>query len=305
MSGLAAATAASRRSRFGRVVAGVAVLGLTAGASVALAADPRPDRPQGATVSIAVPDVPVGGQVGFTGTGFTGAQAPGGPGPGGELVCVKIDDGNVVDLTKSDTFAQVTSAPDGTIQGTIDLAKVHPDTPVAPGAHWIRLLTGTCKSGDLPRSLHAKFTVQAPVAAPPVVPTDPGAPAPTPTPVTTPVAPPPTRVTDGPVQVTLTALELQKKSRLVLSLKAGAKGSAGTVRIRTKNKYKLGKGPKKVRTLFKSDAYFVEPVSTIKVRLTLTPEGKALFRKKKSLKAVVELRDASEVTVTQPVVIKR
>ncbi|MDO9354925.1 MAG: hypothetical protein Q7T55_14605 [Solirubrobacteraceae bacterium] len=308
-----AGSAHSPRTRVRAARMGFATVAVLAagGATVAFAADRRPDLPPPAgasvaTVTVTTPEVLQGGLVQFTGTGFKGKTGA------GETVAVKIDDGGPVTKDKKiQEFVFVTANADGTISGSVDLSKVHPDTPINAGPHWLRFLTGSNGANDYVRSLTADFTITLPPGAPTPTPvpvaTDPGpgpAPGPGGVPAPTPI-PAPAPITDGKVRLTFTNLET-KKSKVTVSLKSGSAGSAGTIRIVTKKKFKIGKAKKKQQVLFKSDSYLVEPVSTEQIKLSLTKEGKALFKTKKQIEGIVQIRDASEEgSINQPVVIKR
>lgn len=295
---------ARRRPVFGRrraVVAALVAVVSIGGTSVASAADPRPDSPAGATAVVDPVTVVQGGTLTFRGTGFQTAGK-------GEIVSIKIDDNAILlgDALKSNTWGLFTAASDGTLAGSLDLSKAHSDTPILPGAHWIRLLTGTSQPGDTTRTLHATFTVVAPT---PTTPADSGTPPSTPAPgtpitpaaPTTPVATTPEIVRTGPVWLTATTTK-PSATKLTLKLKAGALGSAGKVSVRSKDKFKIGKGKAKTWVVARSDAYFVDKLEATTVRLRLTPEGKTLIKRKKVLKLVVTLADANgEDTVRQEI----
>jgi hypothetical protein len=302
------------------------------GATAAFAAEPAADNPSGATAVVTAGEILPGGTVHFTGAGFVGKDGK----TGGEIVNIRVDDKLVTtaDQSKAGVMAKVTSAADGTIAGTVDLSLAHPDTPVGPGRHWLRFLVGSGGgANDVTRTLHADFTVTAPavVATPvPTVTPAPGAGSGAGTDAGSGAGStgagstgagsgstgagsgagavtPPVLVTSTLVQLTRTTLRI-KKSTVSLGLKAGAVGSAGTVRVITKKKFKIGKAKKRQQVLFASDSYLVEPVSTEQVKLALTKAGKALFRTKKRIDAIVQIRDASgeaDGKINQPVVMER
>ncbi len=275
----------------------VGLLALAVGAPVALAIPPggAKDNPAGATVVVAPAEVVSGGHVVFTGAGFAA----------GEEVSVKIDDGAVFKKGGSvDVLTVVTGAADGTVSGVIDLSQLNPSTPVGVGDHWIRLLSGQ------PRSLHADFKVVEAGGAP-QVPTPapaPGAPTPTPTPNggSTPPgqapgqAPP---VAKAPlVEVTRTTVVV-KRSKAKLRLAAGPAGSAGRLRVRTLEAFKIGRGARKRRDLFARESYLVEKVGQATITLRLTADGAAVLRRRKAFKAVVEITDATGERIKQTITV--
>lgn len=272
-----------------RVVPLAAVLAI-AGATAASAIPPggAVDNPQGAVATVTPSPAAPGTVISFTGTGFTE----------GETVTVKIDDGAILKPGGSDQFAVVTGQAGGTISGTVDLSQAAPASPVAAGDHWLRFLSSK------PRSLKAAFTVQVPA-------TNPGGSTPETTPggTTTPTTPTPTTpvAPKGPVWLTATVVKPTKtKKKLALKLQAGAFGSAGTVSVRTKTAYKIGKAKKKTVVVTKSAPYFLDKLGSDTVNVSLTADGQALLKKKTSLVAIVTLKDANgEDTVKTEVTIKR
>jgi hypothetical protein len=288
-----------------RALIPAALAGAITAVSVASALPPGgvAEQPNGAAATVAPNPVTAGTKVLFTGTGFSN----------GEQVSVKIDDGSILTKdAKSDVLTEVTAAADGTIAGSIDLTQVSAKTPVVAGAHLLRFLA----SVPALRSLHADFTVVGGTTAPttpegttPVAGTTPATGS-TPGTGTAPADAAPVAKDDrgktvvAPVRVTSTALAV-KKSKISLKLSAGVFGSAGKVKVRTAAKVKVGgKGAAKIRTLFKTESYFVEKVGNSTVKLTLTAEGKKILKRGKKLAAVVELTDATGVEVVQKVTVK-
>ena len=287
---------ARRRSAIAAIAAVMAVGGTT----LAYAAEPVADNPQGAAATVDSATVVQGGTITFHGTGFTTAGR-------GEVLGIRIDDKAVVpkDPLPDGSWGRATAANDGTVSATIDLSRAHPDTPILPGRHWIRLLTGTPQPGDTPRTLHVDFTVTAPPVDPGVVPSTPGTITPGPTTPTTPVSTTPAIVRTGPIWTTETTTK-PSATKVSLKVKAGAVGSAGKVSIRTIDKFKVGKGKAKRWQIAKSDSYFVEQLKTATLRLKLTPEGKTLIKRKKVLKVTVTFVDANgDDTVSQEVWVTR
>lgn len=276
------------------------------GTTYAYAAEPVKDNP-GSPPASAVVDpgtITQGGTLSFTGKGFVTAGK-------GEVIGVRIDDKAILpaDTSKSDTWGTFTAGSDGTVSGTLDLSKAHPQTPILPGRHWIRLLTGSLQAGDTLRSVHADFTVVAPT-------TGDGTTTPLPTTgdvvpttnTTTPTQNKPSAVTpNGVVWLTDPVVKRTKsKRKIALKLRAGAVGSAGKVSVKTKNTYKIGKGGAKKRTIAKSTPYFVDRVAEGSVNLALTADGLALLKRKKELKVIVTFKDANgEDTITQEVKVQR
>lgn len=255
------------------------------------------ENPRGASAVVAPAEVVVGGVARFSGIGF----AP------GEEVTAKVDNGAILRKgSTSDVLGTFIAAGDGTLSGAIDLAAVNDATPVVPGAHLIRFLSSAPEA----RSLHADFTVVSSVPAPgtPTAPPPSGAPvpgAPTPAPGATP--PPgstPTPAARGVVWLRAATLRV-RGSRATLKLQAGAAGSAGEVRVRSASKVRLGKAKAKIRTLFKTESYYVGKAGTSTVRLALTAEGKKLLRPGRSLSATVRLEDVTGETVTERVTVRR
>lgn len=285
-----------------RRLAALAAMLTIGGASVAYAADRAQDNPQGAAAVVDPAVVVQGGTLTFRGTGFVTNGK-------GEVINVRIDDKATTPVgSPTGVWGTFTSAADGTVTGSIDLSRADPSTPILPGPHWIRLLTGSGGDGATPRTLSADFTVVAnPNAGPGTsTPTTPAGTAPT-TP-STPSENKPNEITpNGVVWLTDPLVRRTKtKKKIALKLRAGAVGSAGTVSVRTKNAYKIGKGASKRRLLAKSTPYFVDRVSAGTVNLTLTADGRELLRRKKELKAVVTLVDANgEDTIVQAVRIQR
>jgi hypothetical protein len=141
-----------------RLAAGGVLAAVAAGlalvvAGPALAADPRPDSPKGATVAIGSTTAVPGGTVTFTGAGFVNADGS------GSVVLVKIDDGAVRKADGIDVFAEVpAAATTGAISGSLTLP-----AGLTGAGHWLRLLTGSGAAGDDVRSLHTDlFTIAAP-----------------------------------------------------------------------------------------------------------------------------------------------
>ncbi len=288
------------RSALVRRVAPLALAMAMSGAAVAVAADPRPDNNPGsaATLTISTPTVAAGGTLAFSGTGFTTNGK-------GEVLMVKVDDGDIAVADNPgapDEWGTVTAAADGTVSSTMNLARVSAITPLAPGRHWVRVLTGSKQAGDTLRSLHATFTVEAQPAGQPTPPQT-GGPTPTPPVPTAPVATTP----PGPIWLAETVLKrTASKKKVRLRLQAGAQGSAGTVSIRTKNAYKIGKSKKKRWPVTRTDAYFADKLGTAKAQLALTKDGLTLLARKKTLNVVVTLTDANgEDTVKQEAAITR
>lgn len=285
-------------------VLSIAALLTAGGATLAYAADPRPDNPGGATLTVDTASVVQGTTITFSGTGFATAGR-------GEVLGLKIDDGAVLLADKTDVFGTFTASSTGAVTGTVDLARASAVTPIAPGTHWIRVLVGSLQSGDTPRSLHANFTVTAPVTATPV----PGATGPTPTPGpggATPTTPltastAPTLIQTGPAWLTSTTLRRTASQRKVaIGLQAGGLGGAGRITLRTKHAVRLGAAKAKRQVLARSDTYFVDKISTERLYLTLTAEGRKLISASPELAAIVGLVDAGgESTVIQEVVIDR
>lgn len=283
-------------------LAAVATAVAVCGATYAYAAEPVADNPQGATAVVDPSTVVQGGTLSFSGTGFVTNGR-------GEVVNVRIDDKAILpaDISKSDVWATVKAGPDGRISGTLDLSKANASTPILPGRHWIRLLTGSGQSGDTPRTLHADFTVVANPDAPTTPQEATGGGGSTPT-TSTPIESKPSEITpNGVVWLTDPVVTRTKtKKKITLKLRAGAVGSAGKVSVRTKNPYKIGKGAAKRRIVAKSTPYFVDRVSAGTINLTLTADALTLLRRKKELKAVVTLVDANgEDTITHDVKIQR
>jgi hypothetical protein len=147
----------STRTRLGAAVLGV--VAALAAASPALAADPKPDNANGATVALVTTTVTPGGKLSFTGTGFVNADGT------GSIVSVKIDDGAVLPGSSAGVYAAAAPPPTtGNISGTVTV----PAT-LTGANHWLRFLTGGSVAGDAVRSLHSGyFTVQAATATPAV-----------------------------------------------------------------------------------------------------------------------------------------
>ncbi len=269
------------RSRRILPLAALLAVGLAGGAS-AIPPGGAVDNPGGAVATVTNSPIAAGGTATFTGTGFAA----------GEVVTVKIDDGAILQSSKSDRFAEVTAAADGTISGSVDLSKAAPESPVAAGDHVLRFLSGH------PRSLRATFQVGS--AAP--QPSTPEATSPVAMP-TTPIATTPA----GPVWLVDTTVRRSKtKKKIALKLKAGAFGSAGTVTVTTKGKVKLGKGNAKKRTVAKAGSYFVDKLGSETLHLTLTADGTALLKRSKELKVLIVLKDTNgEDTVKQDAKVTR
>lgn len=254
------------------------------GVSVASAIPPGgvDEIPGGAAATVTNSPVAAGGVVTFTGAGFTE----------GEQVNVKVDDGSVLTSGKTDVFAVITAKADGTVAGVVDLSKAAADSPVGAGNHLLRFLS---LHNGVRRSLHADFVVGA--GSSPGTPVTGDAPPATPgstTPAATTPTVQPVRLLDPFVKPTKT------KKKLVVKLKGGPFGSAGTLSVKTKNAYTVGKGKAKTQTVAKSTSYFVDKLGTSNVNVTLTAQGQTLLKRKKALKVVVTLVDANgEDTVKQ------
>lgn len=294
------------RLRARPTLAALAAVLAIGGAAPAQAAEPAADNPLGATAVVDPSTVVQGGTLSFRGTGFTTNGR-------GEVINVRIDDKATTPVNSpSGVWATFTAAADGTVSGTIDLSRAHPDTPILPGRHWIRLLTGSGAVGDTARTLHADFTVVAAATDPGATggssnpgTTTPGAGTTTPT---TPTESKPNQITpNGVVWLTDPVVKLTKtKKKIALKVRAGAVGSAGKVSVRTKDAFKVGKGKAKRQLLARSTAYFVDRVSAATLNLALTPDGKTLLTRKGTLKAVVTLVDANgEDTIVQEVTVQR
>lgn len=274
------------RSALARRIAPLAAVLAIGGASVAAAIPPGgvDEVPGGAVATVTNSPVAVGGVVSFSGTGFTE----------GEQVNVKIDDGSVLTSGKTDVFTVATAKADGTVSGVVDLSKAAADSPVVAGNHLLRFLS---LHNGVRRSLHADFVVGTGASAGTPAAGDAVTPAPgaaTPAPAATTPAVQPVRLLDAFLRPTKT------KKKLVVKLKGGPFGSAGTLSVKTKNAYKIGKGKPKPRIVAKSTPYFVDKLGTSTVNVTLTPDAQALLKRKKALKVIVTLVDASgEATVRQ------
>ena len=136
-----------------------------------------------ASVKLVSSTAPRGGTLTLTGTGWCH------PSNGGSTIGVKLDDGA---YSRTDSEISANRTIWATIQadtdGTFTTAITLPDgtsatsTPAYPdGTHTLRLLSGSLKAGDTPRTVQSDpFTVTAPGAAP----------SPDPVPTTTPTADP-------------------------------------------------------------------------------------------------------------------
>lgn len=110
-------------------------------------AEPRPDVPGGASITLGQTTIAPGGSMSFTGTGWTTTATTAN---GAVIGGVKLDD---VDQLNTDAF---TAAVDGTVSGRVTIP-----ASTAPGEHWLRFLAGANQAGDPVRSLHVTFTVVA------------------------------------------------------------------------------------------------------------------------------------------------
>lgn len=141
------------------IVTAAASLLAMLGAQPAVAAAPRPDNPNGASITLSGASFSPGDTVSFTGTGWTTTASKA---HGAVLGGVKLDD---TDQLNAETF---TADAAGKLSGSVDLP-----AGVTPGQHWLRFLSGSDQPGDPVRSLHAAFRVVA--ATPPGAGTSPAA----------------------------------------------------------------------------------------------------------------------------------
>lgn len=266
------------------------------GGSVAHAVPPggAVDNPKGAAVTIAPNAVATGGKVVFTGTGFVP----------GEQVSVKIDDGLIESSSGSpaDVFAVLSGAADGTLSGTIDLARVAAKTPVAPGSHSLRLL-----SSEPVRSLHGDFTVVASVDPAPGPGTAPGAGttapgtgepgAGAPAPGTTPAVAGTTRIAGSALTV--------RGSRSSIKVTGTDDVAYGTVRIRSRDQVRLGGSKAKQRLLFAPVKYAVAADQSLRLTLRLTSDGRAIMKKRRTIKVVVEATETTGGVVSRTLTVRR
>ncbi|MDQ8044592.1 MAG: hypothetical protein AAGC46_04690 [Solirubrobacteraceae bacterium] len=288
------------RSRLARIsVVAVALTGTGGSVAAALPPGGAVDNPQGAVASVAPNPANLGTVITFSGTGFSA----------GEQVSVKIDDGKILKKgSTSDVLTVVEADAAGAVTGTLDLSQVNASTPVVAGAHNVRFLSG------FPRSLHADFAVVDPAAAPTPTPA-PGQPTPTPgagvqptpvpaAPAATPVAKTGGTVVESPITLASTTLTVSK-AKVSIGLRAGAAGSAGTVKLRTAARVKVGgKGKAKLVTLSKTDSYYLGKVGRATVKLALSADGKRVLKKGKTTKAVLIFKDAAGISITQNVTVK-
>ena len=106
------------------------------------------------TLTVQSTGLTVGGKVAISGTGWTVQD-----GSSGSTIAVKIDDGAYNRLPgqtvdpKPSVWAIIQAGDDGSFSTTITLPTAANSTPAfAPGTHWLRFLTGSLKSGDVPRT---------------------------------------------------------------------------------------------------------------------------------------------------------
>ncbi len=162
---------------------------------------PTTTTPAGATATIEG-NPTVGGTVTMRGTGWKTQD-----GSSGSRIAVKLDDGQIKKTDGTDVWQVIDANADGTFTAQVTL----PDgkttgaggsTPAyTTGAHWLRLLTGSLKTGDQPRSQKVEFTVGTPSTPTPTPTTPtptPTTPTPTPTPTPTTPTPTPTPTTPTP-----------------------------------------------------------------------------------------------------------
>lgn len=136
--------------------------------SINSATEPTPtptcDATQTAAVNLPSTSAQLGGTLRVTGTGFCH------PTDGGSVIGVKIDDGGLSRLDTSvhankTIWAIVNATPDGSFDVEIPLPDGTTSGPdgsnpaFTSGAHTLRFLTGSLKTGDTVRSVPADFTV--------------------------------------------------------------------------------------------------------------------------------------------------
>ncbi len=205
-----------------------------------------PDSAEGARVQLTTTAVTAGAPLEFSGSGFVAEKG------GGQVVTVKIDDTKVAGAFEADAA--------GNVAGTIT-------APAEPGSHWLRFLAGSGGpsgqgSGGQPpaRSLTADFTVTA-------APTSGGGSAggggeaPTTTPPAVPSA-------------ALRSLD-ERDGRLAVRLACGEAPCAGTVRVVTAGRVKVGKARR--RATLAAASYELNPAATGVLKPKLTGAGRALL----------------------------
>lgn len=133
----------------------------------------------------------LGGTITLRGTGWKTQD-----GTSGSRIAVKLDDGQIRKTDGVDVWQVIDVADDGTFSAQITLPNGTTgaggsDPAYTTGAHWLRLLTGSLKTGDTPRSQRIDITVgSTPTPTPTVTPTATPTVTPTATPTVTPTATP-------------------------------------------------------------------------------------------------------------------
>lgn len=244
---IASSRAARRALLVGSTIAALAALAAPP-CSMALAASRPPDDPDGATVRIASTRVAPGQPVAFTGTGFTATAG------GGQVVTVKIDDGQVAGTFTADSA--------GDVSGSVT-------APVTPGAHWLRFLTGSGGSngqggGAQPpaRSLTADFTVVALSSG-----------------------------VGGPSRTAQAVLRshslIERGGRLAVRLACAHAACWGSVRVRTAQPVTLGE--RHTSVTIAGGTYRIEAATSTTLSLALTRDGHRLLSMRHALRVLVRV----------------
>jgi hypothetical protein len=229
-----------------------------------------------ASATLAAPEAPAGGSVGFTLGAF--AKDAG----GGQKVAISVDDGAIL------------SCVDADLQGAASGTLAVPATLTA-GAHTVRFRAGdACVPGGAVSEAPAREVTQTlGVTAPP--------PAVSPQPQ----IPPPPPVVRRPA-ITSTGLRLVN-GKVKLLVRPGSTRVKTTVVLRTRGKVKLTARSKtaKVVTLARR-TLTISPSGSIKtVTLTLTRDGKTLLARHRALAVTLQLVPASGTTISRLLTLRR
>ncbi len=104
------------------------------------------------------------------------------------------------------------------------------------------------------------------------------------------VTPKPAPPAVSKVSVRSTKLKVASR-RVAVSLRcAGSSACKGTVRLRTASKVKLGKRARRIFSLTRAVKYSLAAGRTVKVKLSLSKDGRSLMARRRSLGASLELR---------------